>query len=167
MNRRIFLNEGSFNAASNIFTKIIWKKQAPARYRKAITGVPVEGQLSYELSVYPTGITEGPKAPGSENKVVLAVEVAGENRARKIRKHFLFSYQIQSSVIISKENILNEEITIYQVEAKLVSQGGELPLPEDLNPDLKFIIKPGLSATILGRKEIYLPFCGGDPDDEF
>jgi hypothetical protein len=167
MNRRIFLNTGDFNAASNIFTKVIWKKEAPSRYKKAIVLIDGQPELLCELSIYHNAITDLEKVRGSEKLLVFTTEhIKKTNSARRTNRS-VFTYKIESSELLKKEKILNDEVNIYQVKATLLSQEGDLALPGELASDLTFMIKPALSATIAAHKEIYLSYNGDFDYEEF
>lgn len=160
MSRRLFLHSGSFTSASLIFTKIIWQKDKPATYRHTTKLNGNNSRLYYALSVLHTTVRELEQAKSSEKKLALSVEYKTDNESRKNPASSVLTYEIISSEIIRTEKILAEEVNVYQVKAKLVSFSGELQMHTGLGEDLDFMIKPGLSATIAGEQDIYLPFHG-------
>ena len=161
MSRRIFLNSGNFSNASLIFTKIIWKKDTAAVYRKALELSNKQNQLFYSLAIYHDAIFDLQKARGSEKFLVLTAELNETDYDKKKKSTSTLTYQIESSTVVNTERILEDEVNIYQVKANLVSQSGNLALPVEAPKSLVFTIKPGLSATIPGKKEIYLSFNQG------
>ena len=167
MSRHIFLNTGDFNAASNIFTKVIWKKEAAARYKKAVTLIDGDTELICELSIYHSAITGLQKARGSEKWLQFTTELPQTKGSSNSGNRSVFTYKIESAELLKKETILSDEVNIYQVKAKLVSQAGDRRLPVEMTDELILTIKPELSATIVAHKVIYLSYSGGFEYEEF
>jgi hypothetical protein len=166
MSRRIFLQSDSFADASNIFTRVIWKKEIQAKYRNSGILTGENTRLFYGLSIYHSAIKNPEKATGSERSLVVTIEMTEAADVSKIISRSALNYKIITSVVIKKEKILEEEINVYLVTAKLVSREEEINLPSGMSPELTFTIKPELSATLGTQNEIYLPFCETYTTDE-
>ncbi len=158
MNRRNFLEKGSFAALAVAGLPHALKKQAPNTpyiYKNDLVSGKA-GQTQYAITVYHSTVEQFSAAKPEEKFLRLSIKFYETTDLYTPAKTGDFKYLVESVEKNDKEN------NIWKLKTKLEQKvSGDYELGKDFPKDLKFLIKPWSYAEILSKKDkalVYMPY---------